>query len=134
MQLAQTADSLERLTLMMPEYDKATTLDLRSFDKLHHLRVDMEFLRAPPQFSRLRAIKLYALEDDYEELRTQLGDSRLRAQGLRLMLKIKEEPSHNHSWWWYGNPDSDSDLDSDQESDPDGEVEVDEDEDDDSGV
>ncbi|KAG9587763.1 hypothetical protein KCU77_g8968, partial [Aureobasidium melanogenum] len=169
LQLAQTADTLEHLTLMMPEYDKAMHLDLRSFNRLRHLQVDMDFLSTSlgalnmhemlsmsmekliirrahagikphleklldtftttRQFLSLLVIKLYVLEDDYEELRAELDDFNKRAQKLQLECKVKEEPNHNHSWWWYGNPESDSDLDSDQEDDSDGENSVEDDSD-----
>lgn len=168
MQLAQTADTLESLTLMMPEYDISVPLDLRSFNKLRHLQVDMDFLsysssgsklhemlstrietlivrrahteikphleklldtfETSRRFSNLLTIKLYALKDDYKELRIKLDDSRKRAQGLQVALKIKKEPYHNHEWWWYDNSDIDSDTDLDQEGDSDDEDEDSEDE------
>ncbi|KAH0158369.1 hypothetical protein KCU67_g7536, partial [Aureobasidium melanogenum] len=169
MKLAPLAGTLEHLTLMMPDYETSVPLDLRSFKKLRHLQVDMDFLSGfstaldlherlstrieklvirrahagikphlknlldtfitTRQFSSLLVIKLYALDDDYEELRTELENSRKRAQGFKLALKIKEEPNYNHAWWWYGNPESESDLDSDREDDSDSENSVEDDSD-----
>ncbi|KAG9550364.1 hypothetical protein KCU71_g15002, partial [Aureobasidium melanogenum] len=167
--LAPIAGTLEHLTLRMPEYEASVPLDLRSFKKLRHLQVDMDFLisftAAPElherlskrtekliirrahtgikphleklldtftttrQFSSFLVIKLYALDDDYEELRTELEHSRKRAQGFKLALKIKEERNQNHSWWWCGDPESDSELDSDREDDSNGENSVEDDSD-----
>ncbi|KAI5199655.1 hypothetical protein E4T38_06940 [Aureobasidium subglaciale] len=132
--LQTMTNTLERLILMLPEYENTNVLDLSAFGQLQYVEVDMSLmirddysscideLLPPgiqefadnPHLADLNSVRIALWDEDDDDLMSELSEIEIKAMDHMFNFDFEIEGVYSH--WWAHHYETDSDLESKQDS------------------